>query len=98
MSLAFLAVPRLAAPRALAAPARTLYVRVTGASPSAAMEKLNAKVAAEGRERLAAARKRYVKPHLQRQLDAKGAVYNKAKRERVRVVEELMLDRKVCPF
>jgi hypothetical protein len=33
-----------------------------------------------------------------RQKKAKDAVFNRAKRERIRVVEELMLDRRLCPF
>jgi len=75
----------------------SLFVRVHG-SPGAALERLQAKSEQEGVERSAAARRRYVKPHLARQKAASDALYNKAKRERVRLVEELVLDRKLVPF
>ena len=75
----------------------SLFVRVHG-SPGAALERLQAKSEQEGVERSAAARRRYVKPHLARQKAASDAQYNKAKRERVRLVEELVLDRKLVPF
>jgi len=86
-----------AAGAARAAPARALFVRVTG-NPAAALERLQAKAEQEGLERMLAARRRFVKPHLARQRSASDALYNRSKRERIRLVEELVLDRKLVPF
>lgn len=41
---------------------------------------------------------RYIKPHLARQRNAKDAVFNAAKRQRVKLVEEMLLDPRMCPF
>ncbi len=87
-----------AAASAAASATRTFYVRVHGSNPSRDFERLQGKLEASGLERALKERKRYVKPHLVRQKKAKDAVFNRAKRERIRVVEELMLDRKLCPF
>jgi hypothetical protein len=97
-ALAAAAGVRASAPSS--APARQLYVKVHGAggNASGAGERLQSKNELDGLEKMLAKRKRFIKPHLQRQLNAKGAVYNKAKGERIRLVEELMLDRKICPF
>lgn len=40
----------------------------------------------------------FVKPTLQRQLNADAAVYNRAKRLRNRLVEEFVADPALCPF
>jgi hypothetical protein len=76
---------------------RNLYVKVYG-SPSSALEKLSSKSEQEGLERRANARKRFIKPHLERQRAVSDALYNKSKRERIRLVEELVLSRKLVPF
>ena len=41
---------------------------------------------------------RFVKPTLQRQLNANAAVYNRAKRLKNRLVEEFVADPALCPF
>jgi hypothetical protein len=69
---------------------RTLYVRASS-NPSSALEKLTAKAELEGIEKRLTQRRRYVKPHLQRQLNARNAIYNKAKQQRIKLVEELLL-------
>jgi len=79
------------------APARALFVRVTG-NAGAALDRLQAKSELEGLERAAAARRRFVKPHLARQRSASDARYNRSKRERIRLVEEMVLDRRLVPF
>ena len=79
------------------APARALYVKVTG-NAGAALDRLQAKSELEGLERAAAARRRFVKPHLARQRSASDARYNRSKRERIRLVEEMVLDRRLVPF
>jgi hypothetical protein len=79
------------------APSRALFVRVTG-NAGAALDRLQAKSELEGLERAAAARRRFVKPHLARQRSASDARYNRSKRERIRLVEEMVLDRRLVPF
>jgi hypothetical protein len=39
-----------------------------------------------------------MKPHLVRQRNQKDAIYNGAKRQRVKLVEEMLLDPRMCPF
>ena len=63
-----------------------------------ALDKLQAKSDLEGLERMTATRCRFVKPHLARQRAVSDAIYNRAKRERIRLVEEMVLDRKLVPF
>jgi 2'-5' RNA ligase len=77
---------------------RSFFVRAHGSNVTRDFERLQSKLEASGLERTLKERKRYVKPHLVRQKKAKDAVFNRAKRERIRVVEELMLDRRLCPF
>ena len=78
-------------------PYRSLFVKVYG-SPSSALERLSTKSEQEGLEKRANARKRFIKPHLERQRAVSDALYNKSKRERIRLVEELVLSRKLVPF
>ena len=74
---------------------RNFFVRVSYPSnASRDFERLQSKFEASGWERVLKERSRYMKPHLVRQKNAKDAVYNRAKRERIRIVEELLLDRK----
>ncbi len=80
-----------------ACPSRSFYVKVSR-NASRDLERLQAKVTASGLERLLTSRKRFVKPCLERQKAARDSVYNRAKRERARLVEEMMLDKTKCPF
>ncbi len=79
---------------------RSFFVRVRGVGGGASrdLDRLQGKVEGSGQERALQRRRRFVKPHLERQRNAKEAVFNKAKRERIRLVEEMMLDRRVAGF
>ena len=74
---------------------RFFYVKVHGPNASKDLERLQLKVDASGIERQLSSRKRFVKPHLVRQQNIKNAVYTKAKNERIKLVEEMMLDRTI---
>lgn len=74
---------------------RSLFVKVHGPNASRDLERLQLKVDASGIERRLSSRKRFIKPHLVRQQNIKNAVYTKAKNERIKLVEEMMLDRSI---
>ena len=75
-----------------------LSVIAGAGNAGAALDRLQAKSELEGLERAVAARRRFVKPHLARQRSASDAQYNRSKRERIRLVEEMVLDRRLVPF
>lgn len=56
-----------------------------------ALDKLATKSELDGLEKQLMKRRRYIKKHLERQQNARDAVYNKAKQQRLKLVEELLL-------
>jgi ribosomal protein S21 len=80
---------------------RSLYVKVGEGqfgAEGAALTRLQAKSEREGIDREIKARRNFLKPTLERQRNTKGATFNSAKRVRLQLVEELLLDKRLNPF
>jgi hypothetical protein len=95
-----------AAARRGAAPVRGLYMKAFRGivladeftNPSSALGNLNAKHVAHCVAHRLVARSRRTRPTLARQREAKRSVYLRAKRERMALVQEMLLDRRVGKF
>ena len=86
---------------ASSAPCRTLFVKVGDGkygSEASALARLQAKSEREGIDREIKERRNFLKPTLERQRNTKGATFNAAKRVRLQLVEELLLDKRLNPF
>ena len=93
--------PGARAPSSAPAPARFsgVFARASsGGGPILALERVRAKASLEGTERLLKRQRAYVKPTLARQKNVRDAAYNTVKRQRARLVEELVLQRKLWPW
>lgn len=80
---------------------RSLYVKVGDGkfgAEATALARLQAKSEREGIDREIKERRNYLKPTLERQRNTKGATFNTAKRVRLQLVEELLLDKRLNPF